>query len=121
MILILKITKSELARVQVRNADFLLLKKRVKFKKMIKNYFIQSTLHRLLYISPIFREICENHVSKNLPLLGRTIHRAIFLLLRTKLLWYTIRCLKFTFHTCTPRKDSSNCVVEEKVEYIFIY
>ena len=40
-------------------------------------------LHRLLYIFPIFRAICECHASKNLPLLLQTAHRAIFSHLRT--------------------------------------
>ena len=40
-------------------------------------------LHRLLYILPILRAICENHVNKNLPPLQRTIHRVIFSHLRT--------------------------------------
>ena len=58
------------------------LKKHVKFGRMVK-CFIQSMLYRLLYIFPIFRAICEYHTSKNLPLLLRTIHRAIFSHLRT--------------------------------------
>ena len=37
----------------------------------------------LLYIFPIFREICEYHVSKILPLLLRIIHQAFFSHLRT--------------------------------------
>ena len=45
--------------------------------------FIQSMLHRLLYILPIFRAICEYRVGKNLPPLLRTIYRVIFSYLRT--------------------------------------
>ena len=40
-------------------------------------------LHRLLYIFPIFREICEYHANKNLPFLLRIIRRVIFSHLRT--------------------------------------
>ena len=50
-----------------------------------KKCFIQSKLHRLLYIFPIFRAICEYYASKNLPLLLRTIDQAIFSHLRTNL------------------------------------
>ena len=39
--------------------------------------------HRVLYIFPIFLGICGYHVSKNLPLLLRTIHWAVFSHLRT--------------------------------------
>ena len=48
-------------------------------------YFIQSILRRLLYIFPIFRESCEYRVSKYLPILLRTIRRAIFSHLCTNL------------------------------------
>ena len=40
-------------------------------------------LHRLLYIFPVFRAICEYQTSNNLPPLLRNIHRAIFSHLRT--------------------------------------
>ena len=47
-------------------------------RKNDKNCFIQSLLHRLLNIFPIFRAICEYHA----PLL-QIIHRTIFSHLRT--------------------------------------
>ena len=46
--------------------------------KSNKRYFIQNMFQRLLHIFPIFRVICEYHVSKNLPLLLQTIDWAIF-------------------------------------------
>ena len=35
-------------------------------------------LYCLIFIFPIFRAICEYQISKNLPLVLQTIHRAIF-------------------------------------------
>ena len=52
-------------------------------RKYNKKCFIQSMLHRLLYIFPIFRAIYEYYASKNFPLLLRIIHRVTFSYLRT--------------------------------------
>ena len=41
-----------------------LLKEHVKFRRMTKKCFIQSMLHRLLYIFPIFWALCEYHANK---------------------------------------------------------
>ena len=46
-----------------------------------KKCCIQSVLHRLLYIFPIFLGICEYHASKNLP--PAKLQRVIFSHLRT--------------------------------------
>ena len=63
-------------------------------------------LHRLLYIFPIFRAICEYHASENLSLLLRTIHQAIFSHLRTKQsAAYQVRDL--SIQTCGNRKEPS--------------
>ena len=48
---------SYILSVPVSNVDFFFLKKQVKFRKNDKKCFIQSILHRLLYIFPIFRAI----------------------------------------------------------------
>ena len=56
---------------------FFFLKKRVKFGRMIKSA-PSKYAPSLLYIFLIFWAICEYHASKNLLLLLRTIHRAIF-------------------------------------------
>ena len=59
-------------------------KKHVKFGRMIKrDLFKVCSIVSYIVIFPIFRAICGYHTSKNLPLLSRTIHRAIFSHLRT--------------------------------------
>ena len=57
-------------------------KKHVKFGRMIKRDLFK-VCSIASYIFPIFRAICGYYASKNLPLLPRTIHRAIFSYLRT--------------------------------------
>ena len=39
-----------------------------------KNYFVQSMLHRLLYIFPIFRAICEYYTSRHPSFLLQLFH-----------------------------------------------
>ena len=54
-------------------------RKHVKFGRILYSKYTAS----LVTYFPIIRAICEYHVSKNLPLLLRTIHWAIFSHLRT--------------------------------------
>ena len=65
--------KQYLPAAQVWNAD-IFSKKTRQIRKNDKKYFIQSMLHRLIYIFSIFRAICEYHASKSLPLLLRIVH-----------------------------------------------
>jgi len=58
-------------------------KKHVKFGKMIKRNLFKVCSIACYTVFPVFRTICGYHASKNLPLLPRIIHRAIFSRLRT--------------------------------------
>ena len=95
---------------------FFSLKKTRQIRKYDKMCFVQSMLHRLLYIFSIFRAICEYHVNENLPLLLRTIRRFIFhIFVRTKAL--PNKCVKSSMQTSGNRKEPSTVSKTQDVEF----